>query len=166
MADRYGATISPAHKETHRLSPRLQFRCVRCGIDVLVSRPGDTVAADATCPLDGSRLARWDGPPDPPPPDARLRARARPRAARPHSRRRGGRPLRALAPRRAPAAQGGRRRSLRVDDTAGLGVDLAGLERQLRTRRGGGPVVLTDLTAPGGVDAVVAWLEHEFLLGV
>jgi Ni2+-binding GTPase involved in maturation of urease and hydrogenase len=53
----------------------------------------------------------------------------------------------------------------RAADAAALGVDLAGLEGRLRAQRGGAPVVVTDLTAPGGVDAVVAWLEHELLLG-
>jgi urease accessory protein len=236
------------------LSPRLQFRCVRCGIDILVSRPGDTVTSDATCPLDGSRLARWDGPPT-----LRRRARAYEHAhgpgqplhthggadgvvAAPSERSPRGvpRPLRvgvggpsgsgkstliraigrrlagrltvvdpgaavsldttpelvlcertsvsaveAFGPEAvdatvgvldlATASAGGssgvaveRWRLLvvsRVDDVATLGVDLAGLERRLRAHRGGGAVVLTDLTAPGGVDAVVAWLEHELLLG-
>jgi urease accessory protein len=230
---------------------QLQFRCVRCGIDFLVSRPADSVVADATCPVDGSRLARWDGPPT-----LRLRTRAYEHAhgpgqpvhthgaadgpaAAPASRSPRGvpRPLRvgvggpagsgkstlieaisrrlagrltvvgpgAVAPpgstpdlvlveRRsasageafgpeavdatvgvlalATASAGGaavvRWRLLvvsRVADAAALGLDLAGLETRLRAQRGVDPVVLTDLTAPGGVDAVVAWLEHELLLG-
>jgi hypothetical protein len=37
----------------------------------------------------------------------------------------------------------------RAADAAALGVDLAGLEGRLRAQRGGAPVVLSDLTAPG-----------------
>jgi Ni2+-binding GTPase involved in maturation of urease and hydrogenase len=234
-------------------APQRQFRCVRCGIDFLVSRPDDTAAAAATCPLDGSRLAHWDGPPT-----LRRRVRAYEHAHGPgqpvhahgaadgaaavasRSPRGVPRPLRVgvggpagsgkstlieaigrrlagrlaivgpgavaapdaipdlvLYERRSPSAAeafgpeavdatvgvlalatasaGGaagaavtRWRLLvvsRAADAAALGVDLAGLEGRLRAQRGGAPVVVTDLTAPGGVDAVVAWLEHELLLG-
>ena len=43
--------------------PPLRFRCVRCGLDFLVSRRSDTAGRDATCPIDSAPLARWDGPP-------------------------------------------------------------------------------------------------------
>jgi sirohydrochlorin cobaltochelatase len=43
--------------------PRVQFRCVRCGLDFLVSRAADPGPRDATCPIDGAVMARWDGPP-------------------------------------------------------------------------------------------------------
>jgi sirohydrochlorin cobaltochelatase len=53
----------------------------------------------------------------------------------------------------------------RIDATP-MGVDLETLEGELRERRGGAAVVLADLTAPDAADAVVAWLEHELLLGL
>ena len=45
------------------------------------------------------------------------------------------------------------------------GLDLAALDADLSACRRGRPVVYTDLTAWWGVDAVVAWLEGELLLG-
>ena len=54
----------------------------------------------------------------------------------------------------------------RIDAAAALGVDLARLQCDLRDRRGQGAVVLADLTAADGADAVLAWFEHELLLGL
>jgi Ni2+-binding GTPase involved in maturation of urease and hydrogenase len=54
----------------------------------------------------------------------------------------------------------------RIDAAVALGVDLARLQCELRDRRGNGAVVLADLTAADGADAVLAWLEHELLLGL
>jgi urease accessory protein len=54
----------------------------------------------------------------------------------------------------------------KLDTAAARGMDPRGLERVLRERKGEGSVVLTDLTAADGADAVVAWLEHELLLGL
>jgi len=54
----------------------------------------------------------------------------------------------------------------RVDAAAALDVDLARLQSDLRDRRGDGAVVLADLTAADGADPVLAWLEHELLLGL
>ena len=54
----------------------------------------------------------------------------------------------------------------RIDAAAALGVDLARLQCELRDRRRDGAVVLADLTAADGADAVLAWLEHELLLGL
>jgi urease accessory protein len=51
-------------------------------------------------------------------------------------------------------------------DQASAGVDPRRLERALRDRPGGGPVVLANLTALDGVDPVLAWLERELLLGL
>jgi Ni2+-binding GTPase involved in maturation of urease and hydrogenase len=50
----------------------------------------------------------------------------------------------------------------KIDAASALGVDL----RPLRDRQAAGGVVLANLTAADGADAVVAWLEHELLLGV
>ena len=52
----------------------LQFRCMRCGLDFLVSRAADVARREATCPIDGTVMARWDGPP----PTARPGRRAPP----------------------------------------------------------------------------------------
>jgi len=54
----------------------------------------------------------------------------------------------------------------KIDAAATLDVDPRRLERALREQKGDGSVVLTDLTAADGADAVVAWLEHELLLGL
>jgi Ni2+-binding GTPase involved in maturation of urease and hydrogenase len=54
----------------------------------------------------------------------------------------------------------------KVDLAPALGVDPHRVARALRDRRGDDGVVLTDLTAVDGADAVVAWLEHELLLGL
>jgi hypothetical protein len=45
-------------------------------------------------------------------------------------------------------------------------VDLEGLGRRLRDRRGGQPVIVADLAAADGADGVLAWLERELLLGL
>jgi Ni2+-binding GTPase involved in maturation of urease and hydrogenase len=55
----HGAGAGEATPDT----PRQQFRCVRCGLDFVLSRPAQVAAAPATCPIDGSRMARWDGAP-------------------------------------------------------------------------------------------------------
>ena len=39
---------------------RCGFRCGSCGLDFQVSRPESAVDLDATCPVDGTRMARWD----------------------------------------------------------------------------------------------------------
>jgi Ni2+-binding GTPase involved in maturation of urease and hydrogenase len=54
----------------------------------------------------------------------------------------------------------------RIDGATPGDVDLDGLRAALTDRRGGGSVVLADLSAPTGADAVIAWLEHELLLGL
>jgi Ni2+-binding GTPase involved in maturation of urease and hydrogenase len=54
----------------------------------------------------------------------------------------------------------------RIDGVADRGADFGWLAKQLRARRGDGPVVLANLTGADGADAVVAWLEHELLLGL
>jgi Ni2+-binding GTPase involved in maturation of urease and hydrogenase len=54
----------------------------------------------------------------------------------------------------------------RIDAAATLGVDLARLQCDLRDRRANGAVVLANLTAADGADAVLAWLEHDLLLGL
>ncbi len=231
-------------------TPRLQFRCVRCGLDFLVSRGAGATGRDATCPLDDARMAWWDGPPTA---LSRRRGDAYEHAhgpgqpchvhggadaSRPIVRSARGvpRPLvvgvggpagsgkttlieairRRLAgrlivevtsagPGRADtptpdlvlvertgesaaatfspdlvdatigvvdvataAGNDGRWRLLVVskgDRAAALGVDLQRLEPALRDRRAVGTVVLANLTAVDGADAVIAWLEHELLLG-
>jgi Ni2+-binding GTPase involved in maturation of urease and hydrogenase len=54
----------------------------------------------------------------------------------------------------------------KVDTAAQAGVDLDDLQRRLRTRRPGQPLVLTDLTGAEAADAVIRWLEQELLLGL
>jgi urease accessory protein len=54
----------------------------------------------------------------------------------------------------------------KIDGAAARGMDLQCLERTVRDRQADGAVVLTNLTATDGADAVVAWLEHELLLGL
>ena len=39
---------------------RCGFRCGSCGLDFQVSRPESALDLDATCPVDGTRMARWD----------------------------------------------------------------------------------------------------------
>jgi Ni2+-binding GTPase involved in maturation of urease and hydrogenase len=234
---------------------RLQFRCVRCGLDFLVSRPADAAGRDATCPIDDARLARWDGAPTArrPVPDLgyeHAHGPGRPRhahglgeatAGRPVTRSPRGVPIPLVIGVGGPAGSGKstliqalRRRvagrftiatsvdgpgcavaatpdlvlieragesatatfspdlvdatigvldlaSAARDDGVGArwhllvvskidqvsaGVDPRRLERALRDRPGGGPVVLANLTALDGVDPVLAWLERELLLGL
>jgi Ni2+-binding GTPase involved in maturation of urease and hydrogenase len=53
----------------------------------------------------------------------------------------------------------------KIDTALARGIDVGGLERELRGARGGTPVVLANLAAPDGADAVIAWLERELLVG-
>lgn len=53
-----------------------------------------------------------------------------------------------------------------IDRAGALGVNVGTLEQALRDRRGSRPLLLADLTAPDGADAVIRWLEHELLLGL
>jgi sirohydrochlorin cobaltochelatase len=249
--DHYWDAHGAGPRDTGPSTPRLQFRCVRCGLDFLVSRGTAAADRDATCPLDDARMARWDGPPtatgrrrggayehshgpgqprhlhggaDPSRPIVRS-ARGVPKplvvgvggpagagkttlidAIR---RRLAGRliveisntgPGRPDAPtpdlvlvERAGASatatfsldlvdatigvvdvatavrDEGRWRLLvvsKTDSAAALGVDLQRLEPTLRDRQAPGTVLLAALTAADGADAVIAWLEHELLLGL
>jgi Ni2+-binding GTPase involved in maturation of urease and hydrogenase len=244
----------PGAEAAAAAGPRVQFRCVRCGLDFLVARPAGTTAGEATCPSDGSRLARWDGPPTVRPPrGARVWEHAHgpglplhahgPVGSRPVAPSAGGVPRPLVVGVGGPAGSGKttliealRRRlagrytivvgetdvaggqapppDLRlvertgeraattfspdlVDATIGLLAlpgaggrvavpagacwrllvvnsadssstprrDLPPLEQGLRDRTGG-PVIVTELAAPGGVDPVVDWLERELLLGL
>ncbi len=205
--------------------PPLQFRCIRCGLDFLVSRQSDTAGRDATCPIDNAPLARWDGPPTARrdgPSHAYEHAHG-PGQPRPVTRSPRGVPTPLVVGVGGPAGSGKstliealRRRvptpdlllieragesaaatfshdlvdatigvldlaAAARDDGAGArwhllvvskvdqapaGVEPRGLERALRARRGGGPVVLADLTAVDGVDPVLGWLERDLLLGM
>jgi Ni2+-binding GTPase involved in maturation of urease and hydrogenase len=193
---------------------RLQFRCGRCGLTVLVSRPAGADGRDATCPIDDAGMARWDGPPFVRSPRGvstlvvgiggpagsgkstliqalRRRAAGRFTVATPGDdaptsdllllERTGGAAAMFspavvdatigvvdLATAARDDCAGARWRLLVVTKTDGAtaAVDLRRLERSLRDRRGGGPVILADLTAVGGVDPVLAWLERELLLGL
>lgn len=235
---------------------RWQFRCVRCGLDFLVSRAADLAGRDATCPIDGALMARWDGPPiarrDPsglawehahgPGQPRHAHGLAEAGADRPVARSPRGVPRPLVVGVGGPAGSGKttliealRRRvtgrfSLAtsppgsgrlegptpdlllvecagesaaatfspdlVDATIGVldlasataddgqagvrwrllvvsridrapaSLDRQSLERALRERRGGGPVLLADLTAADGADPVLAWLERELFLGL
>jgi Ni2+-binding GTPase involved in maturation of urease and hydrogenase len=232
--------------------PRQQFRCVRCGLDFLASRPAGEGARAATCPIDDSLMARWDGPPtavsarrapayehshgpgqpchahafsptaeiersprgvpkplivgvggpagagkstlidairrrlagrlivavsgagtvraDRPTPDLLLVERTGESAAATFSPDLVDATIGVLDLAAADGADAAARWRLlvvsKLDTAAARGMDPRGLERVLRERKGEGSVVLTDLTAADGADAVVAWLEHELLLGL
>ena len=227
-------------------APRSQFRCVRCGLDFLVSRSGGAAGGAATCPIDEAPMAHWDGPPTA---LARRRGGAYEHShspgqlchlhggtdeSRPIVRSAHGVPKPLVVGVGGPAGSGkttlidairrrlagrliveasnagpgrtstptpdlvlvertgesaaatfspdlvdatigvfdiataarddGRWRLLvfsKADGAAALGVDL----QRLAERPTGGAVVLADLTAVDGADAVIAWLEHELLLG-
>ncbi len=238
--------------------PRYQFRCIRCGLDFLVSRPAATAAREATCPIDNALMARWDGPPTAvtgrravayehshgPGQPCHAHGLTRATEGRPVIRSPCGMPTPlvvgvggaagggkttliaairrrvagrltvavsgtgtpradaatpdlllvertgesaaatfssdlvdatigvidlATAARDAGAGPAGARWRLlvvsKIDGAKALGVDLRRLERALGDRSADRPAVLTDLTAAGGADAVVAWLEHDLLLG-
>jgi Ni2+-binding GTPase involved in maturation of urease and hydrogenase len=224
----------------------LQFRCVRCGLDFLVSRGGGTAGGAATCPIDEAPMAHWDGPPTALPrrrgsayehshgPGQPCHVHGSADASRPIVRSSRGVPRPLVVGVGGPAGSGkttlidairrrlagrlivevsnagpgrggtptpdlvlvertgegaaatfspdlvdatigvfdlataarddGRWRLLvvsKADGAAARGVDL----QRLRERPPGGAVVLADLTAADGADAVIAWLEHDLLLG-
>jgi Ni2+-binding GTPase involved in maturation of urease and hydrogenase len=53
----------------------------------------------------------------------------------------------------------------KIDTAVARGIDVGALESELRQARGDTPVLLANLAAPDGADAVIAWLERELLLG-
>jgi Ni2+-binding GTPase involved in maturation of urease and hydrogenase len=53
----------------------------------------------------------------------------------------------------------------KIDTAVARGIDVGALESELRRARGDTPVLLANLAAPDGADAVIAWLERELLLG-
>jgi len=58
----YGAMHGGLARARDEATSRQRFHCPACGLDVDVSRPGTSIDLDATCPVEGSSMARQRSP--------------------------------------------------------------------------------------------------------